>query len=90
MVLEVVSKSSVEKDMVTLPEAYYRTGIREFWRADAREELTFEIFRWTPTGYELTRLPDGWHRSDVFDRAFLLPQRADPLGQPRYTLQMRS
>ena len=89
MVLEVVSKSSVEKDLVTLPDLYYRVGIQEFWRTDAREELCFEIFRWTTAGYVSTRLADGWWRSDVFGREFLLTQGADPLGAPRFLLQVR-
>lgn len=88
-VLEVVSKSSEEKDLRTLPVLYYQAGIREFWRADARGELRFEIFRWTTTGYVATQLPDGWWHSDVFARDFLLVQGVDPLGQPRFTLQVR-
>ena len=31
MVLEVVSRSSAKRDMVTLREAYWKAGIREYW-----------------------------------------------------------
>ena len=48
-----------------------------------------EIFRWTATGYVPTQQADGWWRSDVFARDFLLTQDLDPLGQPRYTLEDR-
>jgi Uma2 family endonuclease len=89
MVLEVVSDSSVDKDTITLPPLYYAAGIDEFWRADARGELNFEIFRWRPSGYELMRLPDGWCRSELFGREFRLTQAADPMGDPLYTLEVR-
>ena len=45
VVLEIVSESSVEKDYERLPELYGRAGVSEFWRADVRRELTFEILR---------------------------------------------
>lgn len=89
MVLEVVSDTSVEKGTRTLPTLYQRAGIPEFWRIDARGELRFEILRLTPAGYTSTQLPDGWWRSDVFDREFLLEQGTDPLGQPEFHLRVR-
>jgi Uma2 family endonuclease len=89
MVLEVVSDTSVEKDLVTLPALYHAAGIDEFWRVDARGELTFEILRWRSPGYEALRLPDGWWRSELFGREFRLTQTTDPLGDPLYTLQVR-
>jgi Uma2 family endonuclease len=89
MVLEVVSDNSVDKDNIDLPPLYYRAGIDEFWRADARGDLTFEIFRWRSTGYDLMRLPDGWCRSELFGRDFRLTQAADALGEPMYTLDVR-
>ncbi len=89
MVLEVVSASSVEKDLVTLPDLYFKTGIPEFWRVDARDALRFEVFRWTSAGYASTQRPDGWWRSDIFNRDFLFVQGTDPIGMPRFTLQAR-
>jgi Uma2 family endonuclease len=90
MVLEVVSDNSVEKDTVTLPPLYHAAGVEEFWRVDARGELVFEIFRWRSPGYEAMCLPDGWWRSELFGRDFHLVQGADPLGEPLYTLHVRS
>jgi Uma2 family endonuclease len=89
MVLEVVSDSSVEKDTVILPGRYRQTGIPEFWRADARGDLRFEIFRLTGSDHVPTQTPDGWWRSDVFARDFRLTRQTDPLGQPLFTLEMR-
>jgi Uma2 family endonuclease len=90
MVLEIVSDSSVEKDMERLPDLYRRAGVPEFWRVDARAELRFEILRLTDSGYVEARDSDGWQRSAVFGRSFRLTRRADRLGQPEYTLEVRA
>lgn len=90
MVLEVVSESSVEKDMVRLPELYRRAGIPEFWRIDARGELRFEILRLTDTGYVPAQEADGWWRSEVFNRSVQMVQQPDPLGQPQFTLAVHA
>jgi Uma2 family endonuclease len=90
MVLEVVSDSSVEKDMKRLPELYARAGIPEFWRIDARApEPTFEILKLTETGYVPAKEPDGWWRSAVFGRSFQLTRQPNPLGQPAFRLHVR-
>ena len=89
MVLEVVSDSSVEKDTVRLPGLYHAAGIPEFWLVDARGDLRFEIYRCTGGGYVPTRQPDGWWRSDVFGRDFLLTAAPDLMGQPWFALQHR-
>jgi Uma2 family endonuclease len=52
MVLEVVSRSSVHKDTVTLRQACWEAGIREYWLVDVRQEpLRFHILRNTTAGY---------------------------------------
>jgi Uma2 family endonuclease len=89
MVVEVVSRSSEDKDLNTLPSLYHGAGVRELWRVDARRDLRFQILRWDAAGYLPTQLPDGWWRSDVFARDFQLTQDLDPLGQPRFTPQVR-
>lgn len=90
MVLEVVSDSSVEKDTVRLPGLYHAAGIPEFWLVDARGDLRFEIHRCTSGGYVPTRQPDGWWRSEVFGRDFLLTAAPDRMGQPSFALQHRT
>lgn len=92
MVLEVVSESSVHKDTVDLRELYWRAGIREYWLVDARAATPrFDILRHGPKGYTATRKQaGGWLKSTVFDRSFQLIQTTDPLGDPLYTLNVRT
>jgi Uma2 family endonuclease len=91
MVLEVVSKSSVQKDTVRLKELYHRAGIREYWLVDARREpLSFTVFRYTPDGYKETKPRNGWVKSRAFGKSFRLTQSANRFGQPKYTLETRA
>jgi Uma2 family endonuclease len=91
MVLEIVSPSSVQKDTEVLRDLYWRAGIPEYWLVDARGSvLQFEIFRHRTRGYVATRRQGGWLKSAVFDRAFQLTQQLDPLGNPQYTLGMKT
>jgi Uma2 family endonuclease len=90
MVLEVVSRSSVHKDTVTLRQAYWEAGIREYWLVDVRQEpLRFEILRRSAAGYVTTRRRGGWLKSAVFGRSFRLTQETNGLGHPEYTLAIR-
>src|SRR4029079_15699389 len=64
LVLEVVSKSSVTKDTVTLRSAYAKAVIPEYWLVDARRvPLSFDILRLTSRGYAATRKQEGWVKS---------------------------
>jgi Uma2 family endonuclease len=91
MILEIVSRSSVRKDTVRLPELYWRAGISEYWLVDVRgPEPRFDILRHTKDGYVAAEPQDGWLQSAVFGRAFRLSRQTDPLGHPRYRLQARS
>ncbi len=90
MVLEVVSQSSVTKDTVTLKEAYWQAGIREYWLVDARKDpLRFDIFHHTSKGYVPTRKQAGWLKSGVFGKAFRLKKRTTALGHPEFVLDVR-
>jgi Uma2 family endonuclease len=90
MVLEVVSRSSVHKDTVTMRQAYWEAGVREYWLVDVRQEpLRFDILRHTAPGYVATRRRDGWLKSAVFGRSFRLTQEPNGLGHPEYTLAVR-
>jgi Uma2 family endonuclease len=87
MVLEIVSASSVQKDMEFLRDAYWRAGVLEYWLVDARRlPLTFEILHHTARGYATTRKQEGWVRSRVFGRSFQLTQLTGVLGHPEYRL----
>lgn len=90
MVLEVLSQSSIDKDMVVLRDLYWKAGIREYWLVDARgERPEFSILKHTPLGYVETRKQAGWLKSAVFGKSFRLTQRADELGHPVYSLKVR-
>ena len=90
LVLEVVSKSSVRKDTVVLPELYWRAGIPEYWLVDARSErLRFDILRRARSGYRKSPARGGWTRSRVLSRSFRLRRLKDELGDPDYVLSVR-
>jgi Uma2 family endonuclease len=90
MVLEVVSKSSEEKDYELLRELYWRAEIPEYWLVDPRgETLKFDILRRSSKGYVAARKQAGWARSRVFDKSFRLTVKDDDLGNPQYTLHVR-
>ena len=90
MVLEVVSDSSEQKDLVVLRQAYWEGGIREYWLVDARRgALHFDIFYHSARGYATRRKKDGWVKSDVFGKSFRLTQSRNALGHPEYSLQVR-
>jgi Uma2 family endonuclease len=91
MTLEVVSWSSVKKDLELLRQAYWDAGITEYWLVDARaERLKFDILRHTARGYVATPKRGGWIKSAVFGRSFRLTRRIGPLGHPEYKLEMRN
>jgi Uma2 family endonuclease len=90
MVLEVVSDSSVRKDMQQLRQDYWEAGIREYWLVDARKEpLLFDILRHTPKGYRETPKKDGWIKSAVFGKSFRLMQHTNEYEDPEFTLEVR-
>jgi Uma2 family endonuclease len=89
MVLEVVSDSSVRKDLHQLRQDYWEAGIREYWLVDARREpIVFDILRHTPKGYRTTPKKDGWIKSVVFGKSFRLTHQIDALGRQKYSLEV--
>ncbi|HWG45658.1 MAG TPA: Uma2 family endonuclease [Gemmataceae bacterium] len=90
MILEVVSDSSVRKDMQRLRQDYWTAGIREYWLVDARPEpLLFDILRHSSKGYRGTPKKEGWIKSAVFGKSFRLSRRTNEFGDPEYTLEVR-
>jgi Uma2 family endonuclease len=91
MVLEVVSDSSEEKDLIDLPRLYWLAGVDEYWLVDARrEDLRFEILKHGPKAYSPTRKqPGGWLKSNVFGRSFRLIREKDELGASIYSLEVK-
>ena len=90
MILEVVSESSVKKDMEVLKELYAKAGVREYWLVDARgAESIFQIWQLDEGVYRPTANDDDWLCSSVFGKAFRLHQDKDHLGHPRFQLLVR-
>ncbi|GEM_PF-601691 len=90
-ILEIVSTSSVVKDLQQLRQAYHEAGIREYWLIDARgDEIMFQILHWRKTGYAASPSDDGWLRSRVFGREFRLIRKRDRRGAWKYELQVRA
>jgi Uma2 family endonuclease len=90
MVLEIISKSSVNKDDVVLRQAYWEADVSEYWIVDVRKEaIRFDILRCAKRGYTTTRKQDGWVKSAVFGKSFRLVLRAGLGGHPDYSLEMR-
>ena len=91
MVLEVVSSSSVSKDTEWLRDLYWQAGIAEYWLVDCRgDRANLDLLRHTTRGYSTTRKSDGWLKSAVFGQSFRLTRQTDELGQPEFTLEIRS
>jgi len=90
MALEIVSKVSVRKDTVILRDLYWKAGIPEYWLVDVRKQpLRFDILRHSARGYVASRKQDGWIKSTVFGKAFLLETTKDRLGNPQYFLRVK-
>jgi Uma2 family endonuclease len=90
-VLEVVSKSSIQKDTEKLRRAYHRAGIPAYWLVDARgEEIMFQILAWRKTGYTQAQSRGGWQRSAIFRHAFRLTRETVRSGLWQYTLLTKS
>lgn len=90
MVLEVLSKSSENKDEVLLKQGYWDAGIPEYWLVDARgEKLRFDIFRRAAKGYVAGRKQDGWVKSNLLGKSFRLVVSQGPTNHPDSTLEVR-
>lgn len=92
-VLEVVSRSSVKKDLEALLDGYERAGVEEYWIVDAREEgpPTLAIHARGEDGLEARATgKDGWTASPFWGRAFRVVRGEDPAGWPTFTLEVRA
>jgi len=88
LVVEIVSRSSVKKDMHRLPPTYFAAGVGEFWLVDVRPGcFLFQIHHrgdaaWAPAPPR----EDGWQWSRVLDRWYRLEQHELPGGIWTYDL----
>jgi Uma2 family endonuclease len=89
LVVEVVSETSVGKDLHRLPPLYALAGVPELWLIDARgERLRFHLLRLASNGYERV-MPDvrGWARSPRLGAKFRLARREPRPGCRAYRLE---
>jgi len=90
-VMEIVSKSSVQKDTKRLREQYFRAGIPEYWLIDARgPEIDFQILVRGDTDYVASPGRGGWQKSPLFQRRFRLVRRRNQANRWEYLLQVKS
>lgn len=89
MVLEVLSDSSVRKDLVRLKAAYERAGVPEYWVVDARgEQISFQIMTLEGGHYSPAAAADQPQASHVLGARFTLHRTRNRLGRYAYTLEI--
>jgi Uma2 family endonuclease len=89
IVIEIVSKTSLQKDTLLLRDRYHRAGIAEYWLVSTRAaRIDFQILRHRPGGYLASKGRGGWQRSDVLGRRFRLSRQRDTLGLYEDTLDL--
>lgn len=92
LIVEIVSDSSVRKDLERLPRLYAKAGVPELWLTDCRAaDLSFEIHVLGPAGYERQPAdPEGWRHSLLLGRHVRLVRSRNPLGRWAYDLETRT
>jgi Uma2 family endonuclease len=93
MALEVVSKTSEQKDLRELVVAYAKAGVREYWIGDARgAEPCLRILRLGARKKYKDVVPDadGFLASPTFGRSFRLRRLIDKAGLVDYQLEVKA
>ncbi|MHB2019956.1 MAG: Uma2 family endonuclease [Candidatus Xenobia bacterium] len=92
LVVEIVSDSSVDKDLKRLPRLYAQAGVEELWIVDARSNtLRFEIRHPYQGEWRPAEEHEGFQRSGVLRRELRL--RREPSRRPgtwRYLVDEKS
>ena len=91
LIVEIVSNSSVKKDTVRLPKAYFAAGVREYWLVDVRRgQMLFTIHTRSKAKFvPQVADADGFQASPVLNSRFLLTRRQTPAGRWRYRLAVQ-
>jgi len=92
LIVEIVSDSSVRKDLERLPKLYAKAGVPELWLTDCRgTDLVFEVHVLCTAGYERQPAdPEGWRSSPLLGRHVRLVRSRNPLGRWGYDLETRT
>jgi Uma2 family endonuclease len=73
LVIEVVSRSSVTKDLKQLRELYFDAGVKEYWLVDSRvDQPVLQILKRSATQFDEVVAQDGWVNSQVLEGSFRL------------------
>jgi Uma2 family endonuclease len=87
IVVEVVSDSSVRKDLVTLKTAYFLAGIAEYWIVDARrDDVAFEILTRGTDAFIAKSVPGASQSSVVLAKSFRVARSKNRAGRWDYRL----
>lgn len=91
VVVEIVSRYSLAKDLRKLPPAYFQAGIPEYWLIDARgEEVQFLLQVRGENDYiPVEPDADGYRRSPMLAQSFRITREHNPVGRFRYRLEWR-
>jgi Uma2 family endonuclease len=92
LIVEIVSDSSVRRDLKRLPKLYAKAGVPELWLTDCRGvDLIFEIHILGPGGYEpQTADAEGWRSSPLLGRSVRLVRSRNELSRWVYDLESRA
>jgi len=74
VVVEIVSRTSTDKDTDWLKDIYFKARIPEYWLTDARDRdaIQFDIFTRGRKAYRASKPAGGWVKSAVFGKEFRL------------------
>lgn len=91
LVVEVVSKYSIHKDKVQLPQAYFDGGISEYWLITPDEDgVDFQMLIRAEDQYEpVAADANGYMYSPAFGRSFCLTRENNRIGKYKYRLLSR-
>ncbi len=90
MALEVISKTSIEKDTITLKDLYAKAGIAEYWLVDSTAQTPeLVIMRLVARRYVTARKDNGWVKSNVFKRSFRLTSKLDVNKLAQFNLETK-
>jgi Uma2 family endonuclease len=90
LVVEIISRSSVTKDTVTLKQRYAQAGIPEYWLIDCRgRNVRFDVLSLRKTTYrKVPRSAEGVSHSPLFGVDVQLTRKKSPINTWQYRLQM--
>lgn len=91
LVVEIVSDSSVKKDNMRLPAAYFAAGVLEYWLLDARaQQLIFRVHQRGPSAFEATLVDEeGYQPSEVLRGSYRLDRDRHVRGHWIYRLRTK-